>query len=103
VSAMLTPAQVAAAWQCSAGHVRKLCRTGALRAMRLGSDWRISEQAVADYEAANTTERSATLCAVATAAATRRPAVSVMPADLDGELPPRWWESDTRKTASAIN
>ena len=55
-SAILTPADVARRWQCSPCHVRRLCRTRALAAMRLGSDWRISSAAVEAYERAHTTE-----------------------------------------------
>ena len=77
MAAMLRPSDLAAMWQCSAGHIRKLCRTGQLRAMRLGSDWRISPEAVSAYEAANTNERRAMPCDSVTGAATpsRRPAL----------------------------
>lgn len=44
----LTPRQVSERWNCSARHVRRLCASGELRAMRLGLEaWRI---AVADVE-----------------------------------------------------
>ena len=51
----LTPRQVAERWGCSPRHVRRLCASGELRAMRLGIDaWRISLEAVEAYEAAQT-------------------------------------------------
>ena len=56
MAAQLTPAQLAAEWQCSASYVRRLCRTGALRAMRLGSDWRISREAISEYEQRHTAQ-----------------------------------------------
>lgn len=51
----LTPRQVAERWGCSARHVRRLCASGDLVAMRLGLDaWRIAVSAVAAYELAHT-------------------------------------------------
>lgn len=51
----LTPREVAERWSCSARHVRRLCQSGELRAMRLGLDaWRISVAAVEAYELART-------------------------------------------------
>jgi excisionase family DNA binding protein len=47
--AVLTPSDVAKRWNCSPGHIRRLCRSGQLPAMRLGSDWRIGADAVAAY------------------------------------------------------
>lgn len=78
--AALKPSQVAALWACSAGQVRKLCRTGQLRAMRLGSDWRISQEAVSDFEAAHTTSAPAqqtTSVTAITVAPSYRPAVEI--------------------------
>lgn len=47
----LTPADVAQRWGCSPEHVQRLCKSGALAAMRLeGRGWRIKPEAVADYE-----------------------------------------------------
>lgn len=54
MTAFLTPADVATRWQCSPGHVRRLCRSGALVAMRLGADWRIAVGAVEAYEQGQT-------------------------------------------------
>ena len=52
----LSPKEVAARWNCSARHVRRLCAGGELPAMRLGaSSWRISVSAVEAYEAAQQT------------------------------------------------
>lgn len=57
MTVFMTPAAVAARWNCSAGHVRALCRSGRLRAMRLGSsDWRVRDTDVAAYEEAQMTE-----------------------------------------------
>lgn len=51
----LTPRELAERWSCSARHVRRLCGSGALPAMRLGIEsWRISLAAVEAYEAART-------------------------------------------------
>ena len=56
MAAYLTARQLAERWNCGASYVRKLCRSGVLPAMRLGSDWRISEAAVTAYEQARTSE-----------------------------------------------
>lgn len=102
MSAMLRPSDLAAQWQCSAGHVRKLCRTGQLRAMRLGSDWRISPEAAAAYEAANTNERRAMPCGSVTAISSRRTAGAALP---DGDYVPVFggavsWRSTQIQAAS---
>lgn len=55
MAAYLTPRQVAERWSCSARHVRRLCASGELTAMRLGLDaWRIGVSAVEAYELAHT-------------------------------------------------
>ena len=54
MAGMLTPADVAKQWACSPEHVQRLCARGELAALRLGRHWRISEQAVAAYEARHT-------------------------------------------------
>lgn len=52
----LTPKDVAARWGCHPNHVGRLCASGQLRAMKLGSrGWRISPEALAEYEARQTT------------------------------------------------
>ena len=108
MAAMLRPSDLAAIWQCSAGHIRKLCRTGELRAMRLGSDWRISPEAAADFEAANTNEGRTQPCDVATAAGTKRTVGAALP---EGDYVPvfggavAWRTSivEQRKAASTRN
>lgn len=47
----LTIEDLAERWRCSAQTVRDLIKRGELRAFRLGSVFRITEQAVLDYEA----------------------------------------------------
>lgn len=59
MSGLMTAQQVAERWQCSAEHVRSLCRTGRLRAMRLGVDWRISPADLERFEAGNTSAADA--------------------------------------------
>lgn len=60
MAAYLTPAKVGELWDMSPRHVRRLCAGGELRAMKSGTDWRISPAAVAAYEAAHTSGASAT-------------------------------------------
>jgi excisionase family DNA binding protein len=56
MSDFMAPRQLAERWNCSARHVRRLCASGELRAMRLGQEaWRISLGAVAEYEYAHST------------------------------------------------
>lgn len=38
---LLTPRDLAGEWECSPEFVTKLCRSGKLRAVRLGRLWRI--------------------------------------------------------------
>lgn len=46
-----TPDTLAAEWQCSAKHVRKLIQSGKLRAFRLGGKlYRIPLEAVEDFQ-----------------------------------------------------
>lgn len=98
VGALLKPTDVAARWQCSGDHVRKLCRTGRLRAMRLGTDWRLSLTDVEAYEAAHMTDVTpkVTLRHLAS-----HPTLSVVPSDMDGALPYGWWESTTTTVDSS--
>lgn len=57
VSLFMTPREAAERWGCTAGFVRKLCRSGELPAMRLGLEaWRISLAAVEAYERRHTSE-----------------------------------------------
>lgn len=94
MAAHLTPVDVAREWQCSAETVRRLCRTGELRALQIGDLWRISPAAVAEYEARHTTRGAAPIPASQPAAATS-PAPLVY---LDGALPERWWEQEQATT-----
>ena len=55
----MTPRQVAERWSCSPRHVRRLCLSGELAAMRLGTDWRISVAAVEAHEAGQTSQPAA--------------------------------------------
>lgn len=55
MTAYLTPAIIAERWDCSAGHVRRLCASGELVALKIGDrGWRITPEALAAYEAAHT-------------------------------------------------
>lgn len=55
MTAYLTPAVIAVRWDCSAAHVRRLCASGALAALKPGKrGWRVAEGALAAYEAAHT-------------------------------------------------
>lgn len=56
---MLTPQQVAAQWSCSDETVRRLCRSGQLRAMRLGDSWRIPSEALIEYRQRHTVSADA--------------------------------------------
>jgi excisionase family DNA binding protein len=100
--AYLTPRQLATQWQCSASHVRRLCRRGELQAMRLGSDWRISAEAAAAYEAAHTTRRPDVTFDVTVRKTGTHTAYGF---EFDGgALPDRWWEQLTnKKTRSATH
>lgn len=54
-SLYMTPREVAQRWGCSASHVRRLCASERLPAMRLGLDkWRIAVSAVEAYERGQT-------------------------------------------------
>lgn len=56
-AAYLTPAVIAERWDCSAAHVRRLCASGELTALKPGKrGWRIAQAALAAYEAAHTNE-----------------------------------------------
>lgn len=59
MAAHLTPRDVAQQWQCHPDTVTKLCRRGLLRALRIGTAWRITPEAVAEYEARHTSEPTA--------------------------------------------
>lgn len=61
----LTPAIIAARWDCSAAHVRRLCASGELIALKIGErGWRITTEALAAYEATHT-NAAATAASVA--------------------------------------
>lgn len=98
--AALKPADVAERWNCSAAHVRRLCRRGELQAMRLGSDWRISAEAVEAYEAAHTTASPAAAPVSQPVRAATSPAVLTVVGEMDGALPARWWEKTATTAAS---
>lgn len=56
MAAFLTPREVAERWGCHPNHVGRLCASGQLRAMKLGRrGWRIIPEALAEYEARQTT------------------------------------------------
>jgi excisionase family DNA binding protein len=95
VAVYMTPREVAARWGCSARHVRRLCASGELRAMRLGLEsWRISLEAVTEYELAHTSGPAITPTALAPEPI--RPVFGVL-AEAGGDLvlPERWWEGET--------
>lgn len=87
--AVLTPSDVARRWNCSPGHVRRLCRSGQLPAMRLGSDWRISPSAVEAYGREHTNRPDPSPVSGATAPA---PSVAVggLPDDYEPVFPHLW-------------
>lgn len=98
----LTARQVADRWGCSMRQVQRLCTSGELRAMRLGSDWRITTAAVEAYEAAhaNGSEPSASI-----EAREPEPIRTVFGALEEGgmplALPERWWEGDSLASPAA--
>jgi excisionase family DNA binding protein len=101
MAAFMTTAEVAARWGCSARHVRDLCASGELRAMRLGIDaWRIAVADVEAYEQRHTTQARSNATPkqeVPTAAAQVAGAASI-----EGlVLPSRWWEQETSGAASS--
>lgn len=106
MAAYLTPREVAERWGCSARHVRRLCASGELRAMRLGLEsWRISLEAVEAYELTRTSGQAMT--PTEPTAEPIRPVFGVL-AEATGPLvlPERWWEGETasprtRKTKKA--
>lgn len=80
----LTPKQLAERWACDPSYVRRLCRSGALRALRLGSDWRISPDVAEAYERGHTSETAETE-AEASAPTVQPAAARLVPAiELDG-------------------
>lgn len=90
----LTPQQLAERWSCDETTVQKLCRTGELRAMRLGRAWRIAVAEVERFED-DATERA---CDEAMAAHAATEPVEMAPrakqawhraaVELDGEYVP---------------
>lgn len=99
----LTPAQLAARWSCSASHIRRLCRTGELPAMRLGTDkWRVSLDAVTAYEQRQST---APVESAPPASTPRREAAQpttagfVLPADYVPVFPDLWSGHQKRRAA----
>jgi len=97
----MTPRQVADRWICSTGHVRRLCRRGDLSAMRLGSDWRISETAVEAYEDRNTTVQSQPTAAPKEVPIVNAVAGVALPADYEPVFRHLWGLNE--KSASARN
>lgn len=93
MAAMLTPQQVAAEFNCSAETVRRLCKSGRLRAMRLGDSWRISPEAVAAYREHQTVQPASpvvTASAPATSPAVSAGALPDLPADYVPVFPELW-------------
>ena len=93
---LLTPSDVAARFGCSVRTVNRMAQTRVLPALKRGRHWRFSLDAVAAYEAANTT--------VSTAPA---PIRSAAPQPVPTALPEggrvlgeRWWESRQNNAAS---
>lgn len=50
----LTIQQVAELWQCEHQKVRRLIKSGELRAIKVGAEYRIPSAAIEEYEQANT-------------------------------------------------
>lgn len=89
----LTPREVAARWACSARHVRRLCASGDLLAMRLGLEsWRIGLAAVEAYEAAHSASASTVEPAPAPKEVTHTPSADgfTLPADYEPAFPDLW-------------
>jgi excisionase family DNA binding protein len=49
-----TPERLAERWECSAHHIRNLCRRGRLGHFRIGKEYRIPMHAVEEVEACET-------------------------------------------------
>jgi excisionase family DNA binding protein len=47
---LLTTGAIAARWDCSKRTVEDLCRSKALRAVKLAGHWRVSPEDLAEYE-----------------------------------------------------
>ena len=90
MSTFLTPASVAERWNCSSGHVRRLCRSGALAAMRLGSDWRIAVAAVETYEQVGRQEQPKSEPTQEAVAAPVHVAVGELPRGYEPVFPELW-------------
>lgn len=94
-ASFLTPREVAERWGCSARHIRRLCGSGELRAMRLGLEsWRISMDAVSEYEQRHTSEPAAPAPTAAPKTQEVRPTAVVdgftLPADYTPCFPDLW-------------
>lgn len=102
MSPLMTASEVAAHLRCSTRTVNRMAQTRQLPALKRGKHWRFSPDAIAAYEAANTTEQAMAPRKIGY----REPAVAVIvspsyqPGEMDGELPPRWWESEQNVAAS---
>lgn len=106
----LTPREVAAMWGCSARHVRRLCASGQLTAMRLGLDaWRIGVSAVEAYELAHTSgsvssasaeaeETEPLVCASSYASTAETP---IRQASRPSRIAVSWPEAQSRRTCRA--
>ena len=55
-----TPQELALLWKCSIGTIYAMLRQGELKGFKLGRDWRITESAVRDYEAAPENQNAVT-------------------------------------------
>lgn len=90
----MTPRQVAERWGCDAAHVQRLCRTGRLRAMQLGRrGWRISPEALAAYEAAQTSGSASPPSPEARkqeASRTATPPIGALPDGYEPRFPTLW-------------
>lgn len=105
MAAFMTPRQVAERWECSPRHVRRLCASGELAAMRLGLDsWRIAVGAVEAYEAAHTTSAETVQQQAALPRQEVRPATVggfTLPDDYEPVFPTLWpGHQATKKAAS---
>lgn len=89
MASLMTAAQVAERWACSPSHVKRLARSGQLRAVRIGNIWRFRLESVEAYEAGATSGPAA----VEPAAPAARPALAVvdsLPADYSPVFPELW-------------
>lgn len=94
MAAFMTPRDVAQLWACSTRHVRRLCQTGELRAMRSGDLWRIAVADVEAYERRHTASAEPEQQPAPKQTKEVRPPVKVdgfsLPADYEPVFPTLW-------------